>query len=65
MSQDQTADALRLIHGNDLCHICGRPQAGEGSSICSYPHARVPVKAVDAEQPEGFWSWEAISNGAE
>lgn len=53
-----TTAALRLIHGDDLCHICGHPKAGEGASICSYPHAMVPVKAVDEAHPEGFWTWE-------
>jgi hypothetical protein len=55
--QSETTAALRLIHGTELCHICGLPKAEEGRSICSYPHAMVPVKAVDLDHPEGFWTW--------
>lgn len=54
-----TTAALRLIHGTDLCSICGLPKAGEGRGFCSYPHARVPVKAIDADHPNGFWTWSA------
>lgn len=64
---NQTTAALRLIHGTEICHICGLPKAEEGRSICSYPHAMVPVKAVDQNHPEGFWTWEhreANSNAA-
>lgn len=50
---------LTLIHGNANCHICEKPKAAKGGMFCNYPHAMVPVKAVDAEHPRGFWTWEA------
>ncbi len=59
MSQDQTtAEKLRVVHGDELCH-CGKPRAAEGSDYCSYPHGMLPVEAVDADHPEGFWTWSA------
>ena len=50
------------IHGDGNCHICGKPKAGEGNSVCSYPHGMVPDKAVDADHPEGFWTWKLPEN---
>jgi len=29
----------------------------KNNSFCSYPHGMIPVKAVNPEHPEGFWSW--------
>lgn len=51
------ADVLKSVHGEGDCHICGKPKASAGSNYCSYPHGRVPEKAVDPEHPEGFWTW--------
>lgn len=45
---------LKEIHGDGLCHICGRPKAESGSEICSYPHAMYPVTD---DGPGGFWAW--------
>lgn len=39
-------DRLREIHGDGICHICGKPKAAAGSEFCSYPHALVPVEQV-------------------
>jgi hypothetical protein len=39
------------------CHICGKPNAGPGEPICSYPHGMVPIKPVDPRYPDGFWEW--------
>ena len=57
-----TETTLLEVHGNGVCHICGEPKIGEGSPICSYPHGMLPVKAVDAAHPDGFWTWEAVTN---
>jgi hypothetical protein len=38
------SEALLQVHGDGVCHICGKPKAGEGLSICSYPHGRLPVQ---------------------
>jgi hypothetical protein len=54
---DPTVPTLQEIHGDGNCHICGKPKAGEGENICSYPHGMMSDKAVDAEHPEGFWTW--------
>jgi hypothetical protein len=51
-------ERLLKIHGDGICHICGKPKAGKGRSICSYPHGRLPVAPVNPAQPKGFWSWE-------
>ena len=48
------------IHGVENCRRCGMPKAarhGKDNSFCSYPHGMIPVKAVNSEHPEGFWSW--------
>lgn len=50
---------LEKIHGKEDCHICGKPKAGQGSIVCSYPHGMVPDQAVDQEHPEGFWTWKS------
>lgn len=50
--------SLEEIHGTGNCHICGKPKAGEGDSVCSYPHGMVPAAPVDPSQPNGFWAWE-------
>ena len=54
-------DALLEVHGDGNCHICGKPRREEGSSICSYPHAMLPIKPVDPAHPEGFWKWERLN----
>jgi len=48
---------LKEVHGDGLCHICSKPKAGPGLSVCSYPHGMLPEKAVDPEHPDGFWTW--------
>lgn len=58
MAWTEAEKKLREIHGNGTCHICVKPMAEEGLSICSYPHGMMPVKAVDAKHPDGFWVWE-------
>lgn len=50
-------DDLIKIHGDGICHICGKPKIAKGLSICSYPHAMVPIKAVDEKHPDGCWTW--------
>lgn len=50
-------DDLLAVHGDGNCHICGQPRIAEGLGICSYPHARLPVKPVDSGSPAGFWEW--------
>jgi hypothetical protein len=52
-----TNKLLLKAHGDGLCHICGLPKITMGSPICSYPHARIPERAVDDSNPDGFWSW--------
>ncbi len=49
---------LLEIHGDGNCHICNQPKIGPGGGYCSYPHGRIPVKAIDDKHPEGFWAWE-------
>ena len=56
-TQAEIEAALTAYHGDGDCHICGKPKVGEGSSICSYPHGRVPDKPVDPAHPDGFWTW--------
>jgi hypothetical protein len=55
-----TAEKLLEVHGDGACHICGQPKSGVGSPICSYPHGMLPVTAVDADHPEGFWTWKIV-----
>lgn len=49
-----TSEQLLKVHGPSNCHICGKPRAGKGSEICSYPHGMIPVAAVC----EGMAAWE-------
>jgi len=49
---------LRSIHGDGLCHICGKPKAEAGLDICSYPHAMFP----DKEVAPGMMSWTRGNN---
>ena len=51
------ATLLLRVHGPEDCHICHMPKVGPGKSICSYPHAMLPERAVDPAHPEGFWTW--------
>lgn len=48
--------ALKEIHGDKNCHICGKPKAGDGDVFCSYPHGLVPDKRVGDTD---VWSWTA------
>lgn len=52
----ERAELIR-IHGEGLCHICGKPKIEEGSDICSYPHAMLPLAPSDPNNPDGFWTW--------
>ena len=51
--QIDEARALRGIHGDGNCHICGKPKVAKGSPVCSYPHAMLPDKEISP----GMWSW--------
>lgn len=51
------AKLIEEVHGAGNCHICGKPKIAAGSSTCSYPHGMMPIKAVDHEHPDGFWTW--------
>lgn len=53
-------ELLIRFHGEEDCHICGKPRIEKGGMICSYPHARVPVRLIDEAHPEGFSVWEPI-----
>lgn len=54
-------EKLLEVHGEGDCHICGKPRAGKGSDICSYPHGMLPPAPIDKNHPEGFWGWERPS----
>ncbi len=56
--QHDRQQQLLEVHGSGKCHICGKPKVEEGLSICSYPHGMLPIKPVDENHPNGFWSWE-------
>lgn len=49
---------LRDVHSDGNCHICGKPKAAAGASICSYPHGMLPTGPVDPRAPRGFWAWQ-------
>lgn len=56
-----TEARLLEIHGTDPCHICGLPRTGEGSDICSYPHAMLPRQIYNPDG-WGFCVWEPVQN---
>ena len=62
-AENAAAELVKEIHGDGACHICGKPKAGLGLLICSYPHGMVPERAIDPLHPEGFWTWREPSVG--
>jgi hypothetical protein len=49
-------DQLLAVHGDGLCHICGKPRTENGNAYCSYPHRRLPT----GPRAPGMMAWKEV-----